>query len=198
MIVLDIETSGLNFNKCGIWQIGALDLNNPLNVFLDEARIDEEDEIEEGALRVTGKTSNELRDTNKKSQKELIESFFNWFNQTEYKNCICQNPQFDLGFLIIKSVKYGLKIPFHYRSFDLHSIASFKYFQIHGKFLIKEGRSDMGLTNTLNFCGLEDNRKEHNALEDCKLTAECFSRLLSGKSLFPKYNKFKIPEYLIQ
>ena len=198
MIVLDIETSGLNFNKCGIWQIGALDLINPLNVFLDVARIDDKDEIEEGALRVTGKTFNELRDTNKKSQKELIENFFNWFNKTEYKNCICQNPQFDLGFLITKSVKYGLEIPFHHRAFDLHSIASFKYFQIYGKFLIKEGKSDMGLTNTLKFCGLEDNRKTHNALEDCKLTAECFSRLIYGKNLFSEYNNFKIPEYLVQ
>lgn len=45
MIVVDIETSGLDFNKCGIWQIGALELENPANTFLEEARIDDEDEI---------------------------------------------------------------------------------------------------------------------------------------------------------
>ena len=36
----------------------------------------------------------------------------------------------------------------------------------------------------------------HNALEDSKLTAECFSRLLYGKNVFPKYSQFKIPRYL--
>ena len=33
MIVLDIETSGIDRVKCGIWQIGALELENPKNQF---------------------------------------------------------------------------------------------------------------------------------------------------------------------
>ena len=51
----------------------------------------------------------------------------------------------------------------------------------------------MGLKNILTFCGMQDNRKVHNALEDAKLTAECFSRLVYGKNLFPEYAQFKIP-----
>ncbi len=63
----------------------------------------------------------------------------------------------------------------------------------------------MGLRNILKLCGIEDERrsvredkisregKPHNALEDAKLTAECFSRLVYGKNLFPEYAKFKIP-----
>jgi len=42
MIVLDIETSGLDSVKCGIWQIGAIDLATN-EEFLEEARIDDED-----------------------------------------------------------------------------------------------------------------------------------------------------------
>ena len=61
MIVVDIETSGLYPEKHGIWQIGALDFYNSQNVFLEEARIDDEDEISEEALKIIGKTKAELR-----------------------------------------------------------------------------------------------------------------------------------------
>jgi len=54
----------------------------------------------------------------------------------------------------------------------------------------------MGLKNILNFCGMQDNREVHNALEDCKLTAECFLRIIYKRNLFPEYAKFPIPEYL--
>ena len=62
MIALDIETSGGNPVKYGIWQIGAIELENPKNIFLEEARIDEEDEVQKESLLIAGKTEKELRD----------------------------------------------------------------------------------------------------------------------------------------
>jgi len=199
MIVVDIETSGLDFNKCGIWQIGAVDLES-MEEFLDEARIDDEDEIidegEKKVLEIIGKKEKELRDKNKQSQKEMIDKFFKWIKNRKIKNFICQNPEFDVGFLIVKAKKYSLEIPIPHRAFDLHSIAQTRFFQIKGEFLIKEGKSDLGLTNILDFVGMEDNRKAHNGLEDAKLEAECFSRLIYGKNLFKEYSKFQLPKYL--
>ena len=196
-IVLDLETSGIDKVKCGVWQIGAYDLNT-MEEFFDDARIDDEDKVEEGALKVTGKTEEELREPSKQSQKELLEKFFRWVENRKMKNLLCQNPQFDVGFLEIKAKKYGLEMPFHFRSFDLHSIAQTKYYDLHKEFLIRknEDYSGMNLTNILKFCGIEDNRKAHNALEDAKLTAECFSRLIYGKNLFQEYAKYEIPEVL--
>ncbi len=78
----------------------------------------------------------------------------------------------------------------------MHSIAQEKYYQINDNFLIEKDHSNMGLSNILKFCGLEDNRKAHNALEDAKLTAECFSRLIYGKSLLKEFSQYKLPEYL--
>lgn len=196
MIVLDIETSGFDYAKCGIWQIGAIDLENPGNVFFEECRIDDEDFIEEGALRFLEKTEEELRDKDKQSQKEMFERFFEWAKKVRISNLICQNPQFDLAFILTKVYKYNLNMPLHHRAFDLHSIAHLKYFQIYNKFLIKDNHSDMGLTNTLEFCGMKDNRGIHNALEDAKLTAECFFRLVYGKNLFEEFREFEIPDYL--
>jgi len=208
MIIVDIETSGLDILKCGIWQIGAIEFENPKNQFLEEARIDDEDTIEEDSIKVTGKAEKELRDKKKQSQKQLIENFFKWCEKRKVKTLICQNPQFDFSMIDAKARKYNLKPPFHHRAFDLHSIAQIKYFQLNSKFLIDKERSDMGLSNILNLCGMRDERrkieegvvvkegKEHNALEDAKLTAECFSRIINGKNLLSRFRNFKIPEYM--
>jgi DNA polymerase III epsilon subunit-like protein len=200
MIVVDIETSGLDFQKCGIWQIGAIDLTNPKNEFLEEARIDDEDKLinegEKTVQEIIGKTEEDLRDKTKQSQKSLLIHFFEWSKSIEIKNCLCQNPQFDLGFMYTKARKYDLNIPFHHRAFDLHSIAHTKYFQINKQFLIKDGKSDLGLKNTLEFVGMKDNRGAHNALEDAKLEAECFSRIIYGRNLLPEFKEFPVPECL--
>ena len=207
-IAMDLETSGLNIEKSGIWQIGAIDLNT-MEEFLEEGRIDEEDLIDEDALIVIGKTEEDLRDKNKQSQKELLKKFFRWIDEkSKSKIFLCQNPQFDVGFLDLRTRKYGLKKPYNFRAFDLHTIAQLTYQKIKGEFLFKIKGSDMDLGRIIEFVGMKDERiklrnrnvveegEPHNALEDSKLTAECFSRLVYGKKLFSKYNKFEIPEYL--
>ncbi len=201
-VVVDIETSGIDFVRCGIWQIGAIDLETK-EEFLDECRIDNEDEYrndgDKPLFEIIGKTEAELRDESKQSQKELLEKFFEWMEKRSMKNLVCHNPQFDFTMLKLKAEKYGLKIPFHHRSFDTHSIAHTIYFQKHKKFLTEDkDYSKMGLSNILKMCGMEDNRKEHNALEDAKLTAECFSRLMFGEKFLDEYSKFEIPEELRQ
>ena len=208
MIVVDLETSGVDLAKAGIWQIGAVDFENPPRIFLEEARIDNEDKVTKESTQVHGKGEKELRDRKKQSQKQLLIRFFKWCEKSKIKNFACQNPQFDVAFLEIKARKYGLKLPLNYHAFDLHSIAQTKYLQLKKKFLIIENRSGMGLSTIIKFCGLVDERKhlekgkvvkegkEHNALEDAKLTAECLSRILKGKNLLKEYNKFPIPKYL--
>ncbi|MEK6919082.1 MAG: 3'-5' exonuclease [Nanoarchaeota archaeon] len=220
MIVLDTEASGINREINGLWQIGAFELENPKNVFLMESRIDDEDEVHPSALKLLEKTEEELRDKKKISQKELIKKFFDWSNKIKNKNIIAQNPTFDVGFLEKKSTKYGLhdprvvggqgSFPLPYRSFDLHAVAQTVYMKIHGSLLMKDDKSDMGLSNVLKMCGIEDLRKKlhngvvvkegsaHNALEDAKLTGEAFYRLMYGKNLLPEFKKFPIPDYLKQ
>lgn len=206
-IVLDLEFSGLDMEKCGVWQIGALDFNTG-ETFLEESKIDDEDSVEDGALKVVGKTEDELRDKNKQTQQQMIANFFGWMASRQMKNVLCQNPAMDVGFLRIRAKKYGLSVPFKYRSFDLHTIAQIIYHKLNNQFSIMNDSSNMSLGDILNFCGMQDERIEmsgdeivkqgnpHNALEDAKLTAECFSRLVYGKGLFPEYSKFEVPEVL--
>ena len=139
-IVVDLETSGGSLSEHGIWQIGAVDLNT-MEEFLDESRIDEEDKISEGALKVIGKTEEELRDETKQSQKELLEKFFKWLDERKMKNLLCHLPEFDQGFLRYKAKKYFDADPFwpdHHRALDTHTMAQVKFFELNGKFLTKD------------------------------------------------------------
>lgn len=213
MIVLDIETSGLDTGKCGIWQIGALELENPKNYFLEEGRIDNEDEVAEEALKIIGKTEEELRDQTKQSQRQIILNYFDWAKNVREKITTGQNVGWDISFIQNKCIRYGILDKYRevtgQRTIDLHTIAQENYKKLHGRYsLNKKGKSDMSLSEILNFCGLKDNRiriegekiiqqgKNHESLEDCRLEGECVFRINYGKNLFPEYSQFEVPEYL--
>ena len=196
MIVVDIETSGLDFLKNGIWQIGAIDTDDAERIFLEECRIDDDEISEDEARNVCGVTEEYIRSVYKQSQKELLEKFFIWCKDTKVKNFICQNPQFDFSFIKCKAEKYGLRMPVHFRCFDTHTLASLKYKEIYGALPIDGGFSNMNLSNILYFCGMKDERDKHNALEDAKLTAECFYRIVYCKTFLKEFEQYSIPKYL--
>jgi len=203
MIIVDLEMSGMNIEKCGIWQIGAIDTDNPGDTFLEEARVEDEYELllqETTPEKLFGKTEEQLRDKNKQSEKELLEHFFRWAKKSKVGNVAGHCIAYDFSFLQQKAFKYELEFPFSHRTFDTHSIASAKYLELKGKLLMKKDKqgmiSDMGLSNVLEFVGMKDERVFHDALGDAKLTAECFIRLLYGKNLLSEYSEYKIPEYL--
>ncbi|HRY60539.1 MAG TPA: 3'-5' exonuclease [Patescibacteria group bacterium] len=204
MIVVDIETSGVDYNKCGIIQIGAIDIKNPGNTFLQDAKLGDEYTIvnsdnmldSKSVTDLLGIGEEQMKNKNAQSEKELLEHFFQWVSEIEEKDLICQNPQFDYAFMKTKADKYGLSLPFSYRCMDLYTVAHLKYFDLKKDFLFKNGHSDFGLSKTLELCGMIDNRKEHNALEDAKLEAECFSRLVYGKGLLKEYAGIPVPEIL--
>jgi len=114
----------------------------------------------------------------------------------QIKNFICQNPQFDHAFIRCKLSKYDILNNIPWQAFDIHSMASLKFLQVRGSLLIKDNVSDMSLSNIIRFCGMEDKRVNHNALEDTKLTAECFARIVYGKKLLREFDEYEIPEYL--
>jgi DNA polymerase III epsilon subunit-like protein len=203
MIAVDIETTGVDMTRCGIWQIGAVEIENPENQFIQEARIDEEDNVinhpsaKRTVYEVTGKTEKEFRDKKKQSQKQMLENFFKWCKKIKSNTLVSHHPQFDYAFIQLKAIKYGLELPFSYRTFDLHTIAQIKYSEQKGGFLIEDGKSKMGMSKMFELCGMKDEREvAHNALEDAKLAAECFSRIVYGKNLLNEFKKFPVPAQL--
>ena len=212
MIILDIETSGLTGRE-GIWQIGAIDLNNLNNYFLQEARLDEGDLVSEGALKVIGKSEEELRNKKKQSQRDLIFNYLSWVEKINEKIFLGHNIGWDLSMIQDKCIKYDLHTKFlqvhGQRGIDLHSIAQEKYFDLNKKYQLNDfGKSSMNLSSILEFCGIKDNRnyvqgttimkqgKYHDALNDCKLEAEAYWRIKFRENLFNEFKEFEIPEVL--
>ncbi|RLG15663.1 hypothetical protein DRN69_02640 [Candidatus Pacearchaeota archaeon] len=213
LIILDIETTGLT-GRNGIWQIAALEFENPENYFLQEARIDDEDEIMESALRICGKREGDLRDPSKQSQKQMIENYLDWLKQFKERIIWGANVAWDISIIQGKCIEYGLSKKFldihGHRGMDILTLAQERYYEIHGEYLLnKNGKHDMNLSNVLKLCGIPDERvniqltgeikkegEPHSALKDCRLEAECLSRLKFGKNLFSEYAQYKIPEVL--
>ncbi len=196
MISVDIESSGGDFLKHGIFQIGAIDTDNPNNYFLETCRIDDDDEIDPQAIIITGANEESLRDESLQSQKEMIEKFIKWMETVQIKNFLCHNPQFDHAFIRCKLSKYNLPDILAWRAFDIHSIASLKFLETTGSLFIKDNESAITLSAIIKFCGIDYERGEHNALEDAELTAECYARIMYGRNLLKKYSGHPIPEHL--
>lgn len=201
MIVVDLEMSGLDPKKCGIVEIGAIELENPANTFNQLARLDEDEivinypETGKTVYEILGKSEEDFRDPKLQNQEELLKNFFEWVKDIKEKIFVCQN-YLDLAFLIEKGRKYNFpRINFRY--LDLHTIAQIVHLKTKQKLKLSfDGWGEMGLKDSSIFCGLKDERKEHTGIEDAKFEAEILNRLLFGKNLLPEYASAKIPKYL--
>ncbi len=197
MIVVDVETSGLDPLKNSIVSIGAVDFGNAKNQFYEECRTWDGAEAMPEALRVNGYTEEQIRDPNKKSLEEIMRAFIAWAksaaNDTTFAG---ENVFFDHDFLKASALRYSLVWPFSYKIVDLHSV-SFAHHLKRG--LVppsKNGKTILSLDRTLVYVGMPEEPKPHIAINGAKLEAEAFSRLLHGKPFFEEYRQYPIPEYL--
>lgn len=99
MVILDIETTGLNPEENSIIEIGAIDFYNPENQFNQTCRIRDNSIINQGALDVNGYSVKELRDSINQSEKELLTNFITWIKKIQRRTIAGQNVNFDLNFL---------------------------------------------------------------------------------------------------
>lgn len=195
MLVVDIEASGLDSEKCSILSIGALDLDNPENRFYGECRIWDGAHVSEEALEVNGFTEAEINDPKKKSEAELVTEFLEWSQHLANRTISGQNPSFDRDFLEAASKRAGLSWDIAHRTVDSHTLA-----YMH---MIKQGmkppvdvqhrRSSLDLDAILNYCGIPDEPMPHNALTGALSHAEVISRLLNDKKLLPEFSKYEMP-----
>lgn len=189
MIVIDIETTGLDEYKNSIVSIGALDFFNPNNQFYQECGIWAGSEINPKALEINGFSEEQVRNS-ELSLKQILVNFLEWAKNIENKIIAAENPDFDKRFLKFSIEKYRLEWPFGHRTVDLHSLS------VSNHIKRKLNYSSLNLDKTLNYVGLPQETKPHNALTGAKLEAEALSRLINGKSLLKEFEKYEIPNYL--
>lgn len=193
MIIVDVEASGIDPQKCSLVSVGAIDFDTPERRFYEECRVWDGAHIEEEALKVNGFTREQITDAKKQTDRELLEKFLKWTETVGEWTIAGQNPSFDRDFLMQTAYRYHINWPLAHRTIDLHSIAYFHMIKRGVPVPTEKNRSDLNLTKIIKYVGIDMERGEHNAMEDTLLEAECLSRLMHDKPLLPEYEKYPMP-----
>ena len=201
MIALDIETSGLDPERTSILSIGALDTINPTDQFYGECQVWSGAEITDEALAINGFTKDQATDSTKKTEANLITEFVAWVTKvsgdgvSRDTTIVGQNSSFDRDFARAACRRAGVKFPFGHRTIDTHSLVWLHMIQKGIVPPIKYGSSSLSLTVALEYCGLPEELKPHNALNGAYAHAEVFSRIAYNKKMLEIYSSFEIPWY---
>ncbi|HEY4508197.1 MAG TPA: 3'-5' exoribonuclease [Candidatus Paceibacterota bacterium] len=196
MIVVDVESSGTEHHKHSIVSVGALELERPERRFYEECRVWDGARIEEEALAVNGYTRKEILDPHKQTEGELVQHFIAFALEAEERTLAGQNPSFDRDFLRSAAERAGhTNWPLAHRTIDTHTLC-----HMH---MVKRGltpptdpehkRSALNLDAVLNYCGIPEEPKPHNALTGALSHAEVIARLLYDRKLLPEFEQFDIP-----
>lgn len=183
MIIVDIETSGIDPRTTSILSIGAVNFARPTQQFYDECRAFDGAEITDEALAVNGFTREQTTDAQKKSESELVITFFHWLYEQKDTIIAGENISFDYSFLREASKRAGVTFPISRRTVDLHSLSFAEHLKKGIGLPTKEGVPALSLDATLAYLGLSPEPKPHNALTGAMLEAEAFSQLIYGKGL---------------
>jgi DNA polymerase III epsilon subunit-like protein len=196
MIVIDLETSGVDPSRHSILSIGAVDFSNPKNQFYMECRIRENAEIDLEALAANGFTMKSIKDKSKSSLRDVLLKFCKWAGKIEDRTIAGHNVQFDIRFLKHSLRLYGIDYSVGSRCVDTHALVYAHSLRSGTKIPLKGRSSDITSAFVAEYCGLPEEPSPHNGLSGAKIEAEELSRLIHGRNLIEEYKKFDIPKYL--
>ena len=192
MIVIDVETSGVDPYKNSLLSIGAVEFERSENQFYGECRVWEGAHIDPEALLINGFTQVQVTDPKKKSDKDLLLDFLQWANGCSEKTIAGHNPSFDRDFLRVTAMRYHVNWPFAHRTIDLHSIAYFHALRRGIAPPQKNNHSDFSLDKILEYTGIPPEPKPHNGLMGAKLESEVFHRFFKGRPLFREWQSIPV------
>lgn len=193
MIIVDIETTGLNPEKNSIASIGAVDFENPSVQFMEECQIWNGAEIDEAALVVTGDTYESLTDPHKKTEAEVITNFLNWLEGRPDMVIAGQNVFFDTSFIRGAAKRAGVLCDISVRIVDLHSITYAHILQRGITPPIFNRKTALSSDKIMEYVGIGAEPKPHIALNGALYEAEAFSRLMHNKPLLAQFENSPIP-----
>lgn len=196
MIVLDIETTGLDPKRHSIIEVGAIDFHNPTNYFNEKCQIWIGAEVDITALEINGFTLKDIQDQKIITQEELLLNFKNWTDSIEDKTIAGQNVDFDISFLIESTKRIGQNFNWGKRKVDQHSIVYAHYLKRNIKPPVKDRISNLDSDAIMNYVGLPPEPRPHRALNGAKYETESLSRLIFGKGVFDEFAKYAIPDYV--
>ncbi len=196
MIAVDVEASGIGPDTHSIVSVGAVDMDNPGRQLYEECRVWEGAHINDEALAVNGFTREQITDSKKQTEGELVHKFAAFAGPSADRTLAGQNVSFDRDILQAAAVRAKHTAwPFAHRTIDSHSLC-----WMH---MVKRGlippvdpvkkHSALNLDAILLYCGIPEEPTPHNALTGAKSHAEVISRLLWDKKLLPEFEQYAIP-----
>ena len=193
MIVVDVETSGVDISKHSILSIGAVDFDTPERRFNEECRAWDGAHISEESLSINGYTKEQATDIKKQSPEELIKKFIAWAKTCGEHTLMGHNPGFDISFLQDTAKRFHVDWPLAHRSFDLHTVCAMHMIKAGIELPVKNNRTDITSDFVMKYVGIPTEPKPHIAINGAVYEAEAFSRLLYDKNLLPEFAKYSIP-----
>ncbi len=195
MIVVDIEATGVNYDKHSILSLGALDFDNPENRIYLECQAWEGAHIDPQAIAVCGFTEEEATDNTKQTEAQLIAQFLTWADSIEDMTLLGQNVSFDRDFIKAACARAGYNYPFAHRTVDTHTLA-YMHFILHGREVpIDKRHSALNIEAVSEYIGIPGEPEPHNALSGALSHAEMAHRLLYGENLLPEFSSYPVPPF---
>ncbi len=195
MIIVDVETTGIDTDRCSIVSIGAIDFAS-LETFYQENRMFRNALIEQEALDLNGFTRKEIRDSKKPSLERNVMDFLMWIDNFEDKTLAGQNVHYDSRILKVSAERYNLPWVSGYGIVDLHSLTVGHQLRRGLNPIMHDNRAALRGDEIYNYVGMNNEPKPHNALKGVLYEAEAFSRIIYGKNLLPQFKDLSIPDYL--
>ncbi|MEX0924367.1 MAG: exonuclease domain-containing protein [Candidatus Paceibacterota bacterium] len=200
MIVLDIETTGLDPDRSSIVSLGAVSLVDTNKTFYMECRVWNGAEIHQEALNVNGFTRDEIMDEEKCSDAQLIAKFSEWLAQQNDYVFGGLNHHFDLLFIMAAARRGGITVGLESgsvvpkRIVDLHSVC-YAHMVARGVAppVSENGFSKLRGEDIYKYVGIPAEPHPHNSLNGAVWEAESLSRLLYQRSSFEKFFDHSIP-----
>lgn len=196
MIVVDVETTGVDPRRHAIVSIGALEFAKPKNQFYGEAKIDSSVEVHPTALEVNGFTLEQINDPTKPTLTDLIIQFTKWMLPISDKTLAGHNTGFDVGMLWAAYRKANLEVPFGYRHIDLHSLVYISMLKHAQPVPQYKNRTSITSDTALEYVGLPQEPRPHQGLVGAKMEAEAMSRIIHGENLLSEFKQYPLPDYL--
>ena len=111
MIVVDVETTGVDPRIASIVSIGAVDFTDPTRTFYEECRMWEGADVLKEALAVNGMSREEVTDPNKKTEAAITTMFLEWALKAKNHTIAGQNPFFDYEFIQAACLRAEMAFP---------------------------------------------------------------------------------------
>lgn len=194
MLIVDVESSGTDAHKHSIVSVGAIDFANPTYRLYEECRVWDGAHIMDEAMKVNGFTKEQVTDSKKQTEADLVHVFLSWADKLEERTLTGQNVSFDRDFLRAAAERAGhTDWPFAHRTVDTHTLCYMHMIERGLQPPATHRRSALDLDAILVYCGIPMEPTPHNALTGALSHAEVTSRLLYGRKLLPEFSRFEIP-----